>query len=247
MPRRITESDYITLAEENNFTWVGNVLPRRTHDKTRWQCREGHHWQASYHNIKHNGSGCPYCRGTAPKVAKDYRALARNRKFVWIGPEVATTTSKTGWRCRNNHTWLASFSHIQAGRGCPHCAGKAPKTHRNYIQLADQRGFVWLGPMVSRVSVKTGWECAHGHRWQASFNSISNGSGCPHCANNFPKTERDYHALADQHGFQWLGPKVQNALTPTAWLCANEHIWWARYNDLQQGLRCGHCHRANLD
>lgn len=54
------EKDYYALAESCGFKWVGGVLPKKTIDKTLWECKKGHRWLARYHDIK-NGRGCPIC------------------------------------------------------------------------------------------------------------------------------------------------------------------------------------------
>lgn len=51
----------------------------------------------------------------------DYQVLAGKRGFQWLGPEVATTHTKTGWECGQGHRWAARYHDIQAGYGCPHC------------------------------------------------------------------------------------------------------------------------------
>jgi hypothetical protein len=58
------------------------------------------------------------------------------------------------------------------------------------------------------------------------------------------KTSKDYHALARQRGFVWLGPLPASVLVPTRWRCPNGHTWRARYHHLRQGTGCPLCART---
>ena len=239
MPPRKTPVDYHALAEKRGFRWLGPEVPN-ARTRTAWECTQGHQWSAVYNSIQ-RGSGCPFCAGRAPKTAADYHALAEKQGFQWLGPEVPRVIVKTTWQCDQGHRWDASYNNIQKGSGCPFCAGKAPKTPADYHALAQERGFQWLGPEVPNTATKTLWQCSDGHQWQATHGNIRNGRGCPHCAGLVPKSPNDYHRLAEERGFRWLGPEVPNIQTNTGWQCEEGHQWEARYNSVQRGTGCPYC------
>ena len=187
------------------------------------------------------GSGCPECGGRVQKLSDDYRKLAKKRGFIWLGPEVDKAKIKTEWQCQNKHRWMAGFFTIQQGTGCPYCAGKAPKSVKDYHDLAKKRGFIWMGPEVNKVRIKTMWQCQKGHKWEAAFNGIKTGNGCPYCA--VISTE-DYHNLATERGFTWLGPEVPNTVTKTKWQCQKGHIWETKFSYIQTGTGCPICHQS---
>jgi very-short-patch-repair endonuclease len=234
-----TPADYHALAEKRGFHWLGpEVLNTKT--KTTWECEQGHRWKAPYHSIQ-QGSGCPVCAGKAPKTPADYHALAKARNFRWLGPEVPNANTKTTWVCEQGHRWEARYGDIQQGHGCPVCAAKAPKAPADYHALAEERGIRWLGPEVPNTDTKTGWECEQGHRWETPYSYIRQGTACPVCAGSIPKTPTDYHALAQEKGFHWLGPEVPTVITKTGWECEQGHRWEAQYNNIQQGSGCPIC------
>jgi L-alanine-DL-glutamate epimerase-like enolase superfamily enzyme len=237
--RRKTSADYRLLAEKRGFRWLG-FEATNTHTKTSWACEQGHQWQAPYSSIQ-QGRGCPVCAGRMPKTAADYRALAEKRGFHLLGPEASNTKTKTNWGCEQGHRWEAPYHNIQQGHGCPICAGNIPKTSIDYHALAEKRGFRWLGPKVSNVLTKTGWECEQGHQWKAPYNSIQQERGCPVCAGKVPKSPVDYHALAEERGFRWLGPGVADTMTRTSWECEQRHRWETPYSSIQQGRGCPVC------
>lgn len=237
--RRKTPKYYHILAEKRGFIWLGPEV-RSTQIKTRWECEQRHRWEATYAKIW-QGSGCPFCYGLTRKVPADYHALAWKRGFRWLGPEATNTLTKTWWECEKGHRWETCYSHIQQGRGCPVCAGRARKTPADYHTLAKKRGFRWLGPEVTNTQAKTVWECKQGHKWEACHNNIQKGRSCPVCSGKAPKTPKDYRALAEKRGFHWSGPEVPNVATKTEWECEQGHRWKTRYHDIQQGSGCPFC------
>lgn len=164
------------------------------------------------------------------KTPYEYAQLAEKRGFIWLGPIVDHTTHKTGWQCKQSHVWHTTYKNIQDDYGCPYCAGNIPKTEQDYHDLANERGFKFLGPYPRKTSIKTNWECQLGHRWQGSYNKIKGGHGCHVCGRSKPKTPQDYYDLAKKRGFVWLGPEVQNTRTHTFWRCSNGHEWSAAYS-----------------
>lgn len=254
MPTRKRSEDYHDLAESKGIRWLGPEVSN-TRIKTGWECDLGHRWKAMYASVYGAAMGCPICRydtiSEKRRVKPDaYYSLAERRGFRWLGPEVPNARAKTRWECKEGHVWKATHDKIRRGRGCPYCAGTASKIAKDYYVLADERGFLWLGIHVpEKVNIKTGWECSLGHRWEATYNKIQQGKGCPHCAGNYPKTPDEYQSLARKKGFKWHGPFV-NTETKTEWECSVGHSWYGTYRSIAQsssgGNGCPACFREGL-
>ena len=116
--------DFHKLAQERGFRWVGPETNART--KTGWECEQGHRWMTTYYTIQ-KGHGCPICSGKARKTPADYHALAEKRGFRWLGPEVRNIQTRTGWECEQGHRWMATYSTVRKGTGCPLCSRKRNK------------------------------------------------------------------------------------------------------------------------
>jgi len=238
------EVDYHKLARSKNFNWVGSVVVN-THIATKWRCSKGHIWDASYHSIQ-GGSGCPMCAGLNPKKPSDYFAIAIEYGFRWLGPEVENSRKKTTWECTKGHQWKASFNTIQQGRGCRICGYEKNATDKrlkpsDYQTLANVREFKWIGPEVKNNREYTNWKCSKGHLWKTKFINIQQGKGCPYCSRKARKTSDDFHKLAEERGFIWLGTNVKNIFTKTVWQCKQGHQWEVHYNSIQQGRGCPKC------
>ena len=178
--KRLTDSEYRTLAQKVGFEWLGPV-PESVRIKTVWKCGVGHVWSAPYNGIS-RGYGCPECAGNKRHSESDYQKLATSHGFIWIGAFPPNTYTPTEWRCKIGHVWNTTYNHIYSGNGCPKCAKRVPLSEANYRELATQRGFVWLGPLLPPTTMtKTEWQCKNGHIWSARYNHISSGRGCPEC------------------------------------------------------------------
>ncbi|WP_102505662.1 zinc-ribbon domain-containing protein [Salinivibrio kushneri] len=238
--KRKFESDYLLLANQRGLEWLG-PLPKKTVDKSRWRCPKGHTWEVTYHSIQ-KGTSCPHCSNHVPKNRDDYVAVAEEKGFVWSGIELPRTThDRTKWFCSKGHTWSATYKDIKGGNGCPHCAGRAKKTEKDYRNLASSLGFEWLGPKLVNTHQKTNWRCSHGHCIETTFTSLQQGKGCKYCAGKAKKTQEDYRAIADKYGLKWLEGPITNRMTKTRWKCSAGHIWEASFASIQRGIGCPHC------
>ncbi len=176
------------------------------------------------------------------KVSDDYRNLAEERGFVWLGPEVSNSVTPTEWQCPEGHRWQATYESMRSGNGCPQCSGHLRKTAEDYNALAAKQGLDWLGPMPQNVHRNTWWKCHCGYRWRASYANIKQGHGCPACARCAPKTPQDYHTLAEERGFNWVGDLPRNIEEKTTWECRFHHRWEASFHAIRLGNGCPYCY-----
>ncbi len=108
-----------------------------------WKCKaEKHKFFASYSKIKYEGKECPECRKT---IYKNYIGLVDERLDLVIGINESEFEAKMAqndklpqekrqrpshvllpWKCKiKKHTWLAPYSTIKKGHGCPFCGEQA--------------------------------------------------------------------------------------------------------------------------
>jgi hypothetical protein len=86
------------------------------------------------------------------------------------------------------------------------------------------------------------WRCPRGHIWEARYDSVLNGTSCPHCPRE--DKENECLAIAEAQGFKMLSPYV-NTETPIKWECSVGHEFSRSYNKVKQnGLRCKYCDRV---
>lgn len=181
------------------------------------------------------------------KTGKEYHELAESRGFKWLGSFPKNTHIKTWWECDKKHKWETAYHCIQGGSGCPFCSGHAGKTKKDYYELAENRGFKWVGKILPiNISTKTWWQCNKKHKWEAPYNNIKYGSGCPVCNKHVLKIKEDYYNLAKSRGFKWVSNKLpKNINVKTLWRCGKGHQWEAQYSSIQRGSGCPVCYGNN--
>lgn len=240
MRAKKTIKDYQMVCNERGFTLVSDI-PASVTMNTTWMCSMGHQWSATYHSIVDAGSGCPYCAGKASKVPKDYHDLAMDRGFQFVGLFPNRIDIPTTWRCQYGHEWLARYGSIKSGYGCPICSRNRIKTIEDYHDMAREIGYTFAGDLPKNTKTKADWICASGHVWITSFNSIKNGSRCSHCSGNARLSTQDYHDMAAERGFTFVGHVVSSVGVPVTWRCSNGHTWDAAYYNIKSGRGCPRC------
>ncbi len=251
---RNKDQKFISLASKKSLQWIGPLVNNR-HEKTGWLCQCGLKFDASYGQI-YGGSGCPKCalenaREIRRKKPDDYRNLAVEHGFIWLGTETESAQSPTQWQCAFGHVWSAPYARLNQGIGCPRCgkasmASKKRRSETDYHSLARTKGYEWLGPTATHRHQVTFWRCKLSHEFESSFARLSGGNGCPTCgkkkaADGRRRKPEDYSSLAEQRGFVWHGPEVASVLAQTSWRCSEGHVFSSTFNRIDQGARCSVC------
>lgn len=251
--RRIkkTAQDYYQLAEACGLRFNG-ATSFQINRCVSWTCLTCNQpWDARYNDIRKNKGGCPRCkvRKISEKqryTIEKYETLAAEYGLVFLGSQPKNSKAKTLWQCPDGHKWEASYHDVQQGKECPHCTGRygfPTKTIEDYHALAAEYGIEWIGETLpANTSTRTLWRCSEGHEWEARYASIRDGHGCHHCVGSIPKSINDYHSIAAERGFQWIGDTFPaNTNTPTLWRCQNNHVWTARCRVISENGSCPYC------
>jgi len=84
--------------------------------------------------------------------------------------------------CAQGHRWRAVAHAIRQGHWCKRCADARLRHPPDEVhELAAARGAKCLSERYTNSQAKLEWQCALGHRWRSSFNSVKQGSWCPQC------------------------------------------------------------------
>lgn len=156
--------------------------------KLKWQCKEGHFWEATPSKIK-CGQWCPYCAHCVRLSMEEMQKLAKSRGGVCLSTEYVNNRINLKWKCKEGHVWGASAGNIKAGKWCPICgikktADKKRLTIEKMQEFANIKGGVCLSNQYIDAHTKLKWKCKEGHVWDAIPNSVQRGSWCPICARN---------------------------------------------------------------
>ena len=202
------------IAAEWNYEKNGNLMPENfapnSEKKVWWKCNKGHEWQSTIGH-RNNGRKCPICSGK--KVLKGYNdlstinpQLAKEWNYSKNGsmrPEDFTANSgkKVWWICNKGHEWQTSIDHRNNGQGCPYCLGRYAIKGENDLQTVnpllakewnyEKNNELTPNDVTSNSGKIVWWKCGEGHEWQARIQYRNRGYGCPICAKEKRKANKN--------------------------------------------------------
>lgn len=158
-----------------------SALYTHSRSKLRWECREGHQWEATPASITVNGSWCPICSHTHKKTIEDMQNIARSRGGECLSPRYINWRTKLRWQCKEGHQWEATPTAALQGRWCPICSHNNRKTIEDMQLLAEQYGGKCLSTQYKNAHSKLLWECRQGHQWEVRPTAVQQGKWCRAC------------------------------------------------------------------
>jgi hypothetical protein len=211
--------------------------------KLLWGCARGHQWEATPSHVV-SGGWCPYCYGRG-KTIQDMQQLAAKRGGKCLSPAYERNRTKLLWECSRGHQWEACPIDVAGGSWCPYCVGRG-KTIEDMRHLATQNGGQCLSLAFVNTHTQLLWQCAEGHNWRASPDSIRRGSWCPVCTIGEQGLARRLglpamQSLAASRGGRCLSHDYVNSLTHLLWQCNSGHQWRATPNNVKRGTWCPVC------
>lgn len=149
--------------------------------KIEWECRNGHRWFATPHNVK-KGQWCMICAGRRGSI-QEMAQIAISRSGICLSEKYECGDKKLKWRCKFGHEWLATPTSIKSGAWCLEChLNKKRSTVGDMEKLAEERGGFCLSDKYKNFYTKIKWMCESKHVWMATPASIKySNSWCPFC------------------------------------------------------------------
>lgn len=205
---------------------------------------------------KPKGTNCPYCARQKVHESESLKTQCPDVMEWWdwskntIDPEqILPGSNKTvWWKCAEGHSWSNQVQKIAIrGQGCPYCSGRKASPTNNirvtHPHLLDEWDFtknkITPDEVTSGSSTKVHWKCESGpdHEWTTTpAMRISQGTGCPFCANLRVSVTNSLESLFPEVSTQWCG--LRNGSTTPAdvvygsdkkfwWQCEihEEHVW----------------------
>ena len=219
----------------------------------KWECKEGHKWEATFDHIKHSKSWCPTCsyKINSDKMRGDIEEcynIAKEKEGKCLSNTYTNANSKMKWECKEGHIWTTSLGSIKFGSWCPICcrkiiADKLKSSIEECHNIAKERGGKCLSKEYINCNTKMKWECKEGHIWKTTFGSIKhNNTWCPICSGNIKLTLYDCQNYAKNNGGVCLSDKYINSNTLMKWMCNKNHKFDRSFHTMRQhNLYCPIC------
>ena len=170
--------------------------------------------------------------------------LAAKKGGKCLSEKYIDSSTKLSWECSEFHSWKATPDTIKRGRWCPECSGSKQLTIEGVQELAIERGGKCLSDEYDNSSTILKWECSEHHVWEATPNSIKQGSWCPECPASKSLTIEEMQEIAAERGGQCLSEKYINSSAELRWQCSEHHIWTAAPDSIKLGSWCPECSRS---
>lgn len=197
-----------------------------------WECAMGHRWRATPASVIQHSSWCRVCASKEPRRSRitmdDMQARARVHGGRCLSDAYNGAHTPLEWECAKGHRWFARPRKVKEGVWCPACTvlGRPRLLLANFQHLADERGGRCLSEEYGGYRAPLEFECAAGHRWTTTANSVCSGNWCPQCYRELWYDSIDeMRALAASHGGECLSQTYENSYQPLRWRCAQGHEW----------------------
>ncbi|MES2869669.1 MAG: hypothetical protein V4749_08875 [Pseudomonadota bacterium] len=180
------------------------------------------------------------------KSIEGMQTLARERGGQCLSDTYQNLNTHLSWRCEQGHEWLADPYRVVRGSWCPVCARLQRRTSLEAVQrLAQERGGLCFSEHFQSRREHLDWQCAKGHRWQATLASVKQGSWCPACSHvNRRDTLEALQQVAIDRGGRCLSLAYSSCENALLWECAQGHRWEAIASSVKHRRWCPVCARA---
>lgn len=150
---------------------AGHLRRHRQYEQLRYQCKQCSRW--------------------APLKEQDVKRFTEEKGIFELVsfPEGCGTNKKAHVRCKEGHNYLRNVRQLMRTNRCTGCY---KLSEEDFIKLAWKRGIKFLGDKVYKSDERAPWGCNNascGKLWEARYDNIASGSGCPHCSGSIFKGE----------------------------------------------------------
>lgn len=236
-----------------------------------WICENGHSFQKKPKEIK-AGRGCSYCTGRKillgfndletlyPNIAKEFHP--RKNGILSVNDIFPGSDKKIWWLCPHGHEFLMKpKERTYRGKGCPVCSNHQiipgvndfATSHPDLAKEWDtvKNGSIKANMVAPHSDKKVYWLCKHGHSYQSTIKSRTQGHGCLICSGK--QVQKGYNDLASinpdlaaEWNIEKNGDLSPDMVTPHSgkyvfWKCKYGHEWKSKICDRSKGIGCPYC------
>jgi len=171
----------------------------------------------------------------------DMQGIAKHRGGTCLSDVYVNKRTKLLWKCAKGHQWEAVPDSVNRGSWCSVCAGIAGLTLEGMHEAARKSGGKCLSDKYVNNKTKLLWECAEGHQWESTPQSIRRGTWCAICSGVSKRTINDMQQIAIKRGGKCLSNTYINNRTKLSWECDKGHQWEATPHDIGGDSWCPTC------
>ncbi len=244
---RYTIEDMKNIARERGGKCLSDIYVN-IKTKLRWQCKEGHIWEATPDSIR-RGTWCPTCNRGETVDLERIKQIVEKHNGECFTNEYTGKKQRIVCKCENGHVWETSVMSLLANHWCPTCAGNPRLSVDDMRLAAEERGGEFLEDDYKDAHTKMKWKCHLGHVFESNYNRIQQGGWCPKCAKiqqakrQTKHTIEEMQEIAKSRGGECLSKEYVRSHDHLKWKCKEGHVWNASYGNISKGKWCPICAR----
>lgn len=220
---------------------------QRNNIKMKFQCKEGHMWDARPVALTCYNNWCPTCyKNNHTFTLDELQEHAKSKGGKLLSTAYIHNKDPLEWECSEGHKWITCWYNIRNNKHwCHECGGSKPLT----ISVPQKHALTKGGKLISteyvNANTKMEWECDKGHRWMATWGHIGNGKWCPRCAKKASPTMEMIHELARKKNGRLLSTNYVDHKEHLIWQCERSHVFKSSWSSVSSSdTWCPKCARS---
>lgn len=228
---------------EKNFPLTPEDVFVKSNRPVWWKCDQGHSYEMEI-SRRVGRKECPICKKenhlNEQALTKHYPQLAKEwnveKNLPLTVDEVSIGSQKrVWWKCQKGHEWEAIVASRVRTMSCPTCQREERLKRGNLGVVNPELAKEWhptkngaLTPfdLLSKSNRKVWWKCEHGHEWEATLLSRSNGSGCLTCYRERSSEGRSLTLFSPELAKEWHPTKNEGLSPDKISYRSNRYVWW---------------------
>lgn len=175
------------------------------------------------------------------------REVVANIGYQLISTEYTGAKVKLEYLCPTHGSQFGTFDKLRQGKGCPKCAGKN-KTIEDIKELTKDTGYKVASDKYIGAHSKLKFICDKHGLFLASYASISQGHGCPKCADERcgEALRHDINIIRKAYankGYKLISKEYIDNHTNLDFICPTHGLQQIPYATIRDGGGCDKCAR----
>lgn len=172
-----------------------------------------------------------------------YKQIALERGGRLVSERFLGSKRKHVWECAEKHIWETTPISVKYGSWCRFCNGSEKITIQRCIDLALKCGWKCLSLVYDYRCAPMIWECEYKHQWEASYNTVREGTACVICSQNKKSQSRldQIREIAANKGGVLLSDTYIHSHVKLSLVCDQGHNFHMSYKSIMVDHWCGIC------
>ena len=239
------EKFYVKNKNAENIEILGEYVNNRT--KIKCRCKiDGYEWEVVPNSLL-NGQGCPKCAGRNKTTEDFINELKEINDNIEILGEYVGALTKIKCKCKiDGHEWESRPNDLLNNHGCPKCSKNIKNKTTEYFinELKEINNDIEILGEYKGSKTKIKCKCKiDGYEWEATPNSLLNGTGCPKCGGNIKKTTEEFKQEIKEinNDIEVFGEYINNRTKIKCRCKIDGYEWEAIPDSLLRGQGCPKC------